>query len=282
MARRRSYGNHGAVIRSVSSRAVLDIRSPARIIAQIAVADPAPATVVERLSVTIDGMPAAFREVATAHGGRLHMIDAKVGKLELNYAATVTGTAAPAAVDEADIAVYLRPSRYAESDKIAGFALRQFGDVRESGDQVALLAAVFWWVRARMAYVPGSSGPTDSAVDTLMTAEGVCRDYSHLTVALLRALDVPARVVAVYAPGLSPMDFHAVAEALVDGAWRVVDATALAPRQSLLRIATGRDAADTAFLSDYMGTTEFVSYEVSAIVEGYLPYDDINALVELS
>ncbi len=33
------------------------------------------------------------------------------------------------------------------------------------------------------------------------------------------------------------MDFHAVAEALVDGAWRVVDATLLAPRASLIRIA---------------------------------------------
>ena len=50
-------------------------------------------------------------------------------------------------------------------------------------------------------------------------------------------------------PGLYPMDFHAVAEAYVDGGWYVVDATTLAPRQTLVRIATGRDAADTAFLT---------------------------------
>ena len=49
------------------------------------------------------------------------------------------------------------------------------------------------------------------------------------------------------------MDFHAVAEAFVDGQWRVVDATLLAPRQSLVRIATGRDAADTAFLDNHKG-----------------------------
>lgn len=47
---------------------------------------------------------------------------------------------------------------------------------------------------------------------------------------------------------LDPMDFHAVAEAVVDGQWIVVDPTLLAPRTTLLRIATGRDAADTAFL----------------------------------
>ena len=52
------------------------------------------------------------------------------------------------------------------------------------------------------------------------------------------------------------MDFHAVAEALVDGTWRVVDATLLAPRSSLVRIATGRDAADTAFLTVIGGTVD--------------------------
>ena len=57
----------------------------------------------------------------------------------------------------------------------------------------------------------GSSRPVDSALDTLITNEGVCRDYAHLVITILRALDVPARFASVYAPGLFPMDFHAVA-----------------------------------------------------------------------
>ncbi|MCU1431545.1 MAG: transglutaminase [Actinotalea sp.] len=77
----------------------------------------------------------------------------------------------------------------------------------------------------------------------------MCRDFAHLTTCLLRAMDVPARLAAVSAPGLSPMDVHAVVEGYVDGGWWVVDATHLAPRRSMLRISTGRDAADTAFLS---------------------------------
>ncbi len=72
-------------------------------------------------------------------------------------------------------------------------------------------------------YVTGSSGPTDGAVDTLLAGRGVCRDYAHLAVALRRAMEIPARMAAVYAPGLDPMDFHAVAEALVEGAWYVAD-----------------------------------------------------------
>ena len=105
---------------------------------------------------------------------------------------------------------------------------------------------------------------------------------AHLVIALLRALDVPARMTAVYAPGLQPMDFHAVAEALVGGQWRVVDATLLAPRASLVRIATGRDAADTAFLSAYGGTVELTATEVTAVTDGPLPADDVTALVSIS
>ncbi len=97
---------------------------------------------------------------------------------------------------------------------------------------------------------------------------------------MLRALDVPARLAAVYAPGLSPMDFHAVAEAWVDGAWHVVDATGLAPRQSLLRISTGRDASDTAFLTNTRSLVTISRMEVMATVDE-LPVDDVSAAVRL-
>ena len=61
------------------------------------------------------------------------------------------------------------------------------------------------------------AGRSTPPIDTLLAGQGVCRDYAHLTITLLRALEVPARLVAVYAPGLSPMDFHAVVEADIDG-----------------------------------------------------------------
>jgi transglutaminase-like putative cysteine protease len=65
------------------------------------------------------------------------------------------------------------------------------------------------------------------------------------------------------------MEFHAVAEAFVDDAWWVVDATQLAPRQSLLRIATGRDAADTAFLTNFGAPTTLNNLEVTAVVDNF-------------
>jgi transglutaminase-like putative cysteine protease len=103
----------------------------------------------------------------------------------------------------------------------------------------------------------------------------VCRDYAHLVIAFLRAHDVPARLVSAYAPGLSPMDFHAVVDVGLDDAWQVVDATGLAPRQSLMRIATGRDAADTAFLSS-AGAAVLLNVLAVTAVADELPRDDIT------
>jgi hypothetical protein len=78
------------------------------------------------------------------------------------------------------------------------------------------------------------------------------------------------------------MDFHAVVEAAIDGRWRVVDATALAPRSSLVRIATGRDASDTAFLTVQSGRADLRSMTVDASASPRLPADDLTNLVSLT
>ena len=118
-------------------------------------------------------------------------------------------------------------------------------------------------------------------MSTLLAGQGVCRDFAHLVVGILRGCDTPARLASVYAPGLQPMDFHAVAEAFVDGRWVVVDATCLAPRASMLRIATGRDAADTAFLTTTGDRVDMGWLEVMAITDGPLPDDDTTQPAQL-
>jgi transglutaminase-like putative cysteine protease len=115
-------------------------------------------------------------------------------------------------------------------------------------------------------------------VETLLNRRGVCRDYAHLAISLLRAKNVPARLAAVYAPGLSPMDFHAVAEAHINGAWHVIDPTGLAPRDAMLRITAGRDSSDTAFLSTVGGSLSLREIRVFATVNGDLPAEDPDKL----
>jgi len=85
----------------------------------------------------------------------------------------------------------------------------------------------------------------------------------------------------VYAPGLDPMDFHLVVETALLGEWFVWDATRLAPRQSLIRVATGRDAADVAFGTVLSGTAELVDMTITAVAGGDLPKDDHEALARL-
>lgn len=231
----------------------------------------------ESLEVTQNGAALGTQEILDEHGTRLHAFDASAGPIEVTYRASVTGAPEPATASALDKVRYLRPSRYCESDTLAPVAVAE-AEGREGQDLVRHIGR---WVGEQLAYVSGSSRPTDGAVATMLARQGVCRDFAHLVVALLRALDVPARVAAVYAPGLDPMDFHAVAEALVDGQWWVVDATGLAPRQSLVRIATGRDAADTAFLTTVGAPVNLLSMEVTAVADA-LPTDPADALVTLS
>src|SRR3984957_14173396 len=263
--------------RRVSARLDLRADGPAEVILQLAVAGAEGLQVDEDLKVR-GGSAAGTTEIVMAHGGRAHVLRLDPGQVTVEYDAVVRGTAARPEVTDADRITYRWPSRYAESDRLAAVARADFAGITVGAE---LLAAVSSWVGTRLSYVPGSSRPIDGAVETLLLRQGVCRDYAHLVVALLRALDVPARLAAVYAPGLEPMDFHAVAEALVGGQWRVVDATLLAPRASLIRIATGRDAADTAFMSTYGGAVELMDTEVTATIDGSLPSDDVNALVSI-
>ncbi len=229
----------------------------------------------EELVLTGPGGPVAVGAQTSPEGTVLHHATLPAGDVEVGYEAVVEpaevepGQRGGPALTVAERWEFTRPSRFCPSDRLARTAAEEFGSVPRTD----LPHAVAQWVAARTAYVSGSSTPTDGALETLVDRQGVCRDFAHLTTALLRALDVPARVAAVYAPGLSPMDFHAVVEAAPRGRWEVVDATRLAPRASLVRITTGRDAADTAFLTT-AGAVRLETMSVLAVVDGDLPADD--------
>lgn len=193
-----------------------------------------------------------------AHGARPVRLRAEDGTVSVRYRASVRVEGAgrvcprddaplPEAGDLAfDLLPWTLPSRYATSDTLTPSADAVFGDLPRTR---ALIPAVGDWIRERVAYRPGASDALTTADETLLSREGVCRDMAHLGVGFLRALDVPARVVAAYAPFLHPPDFHALLEAHDGTAWRLVDVTGLAPVETVVRIATGRDAADVAWAS---------------------------------
>lgn len=252
--------------RIVTAELDLELGSSVDLIFQIAVAQPAP-IVRELLTVTgRDPVPGERvctpTEIVDQFGSRLHRLQGEAGSVAVRYEALLDGQTAPRDTTDLEAITYLRPSRYCQSDEVFAQARRQFRGLHGRD----LITAVSEFVAGSVAYTPGLSQGTDSAVTTLMTGQGVCRDYAHVVIALLRAMDMPARYTACYAPGLRPMDFHAVAEAYYDGNWYVIDATRLSNRRSLVRIATGRDAADCAFLSYHGGHVGLQRMKVDAHV----------------
>lgn len=148
-----------------------------------------------------------------------------------------------------DVMAYLYPSRYVESDQLARFAWRRFGDAPQGHARVE---AICEWIERNVDYLEGSSHGSTSAYDTFTTRAGVCRDFAHLGITFCRALGIPARFVSAYGWKLEPQDFHAVFEAYLSGRWYLFDPTGLSPTEGLIRIGVGRDAADTAFAT-YFG-----------------------------
>ncbi len=115
---------------------------------------------------------------------------------------------------------YLLPSRYCESDRFGDMATEIVGNHAPGYAQVAAIAD---WVRSSIRNTPLSSTYPVSATEVNKRGEGVCRDLAHISIALCRALCIPARLVVGYLHELEPMDIHAWFEAFVGGSWYTFD-----------------------------------------------------------
>lgn len=161
---------------------------------------------------------------------------------------------------------YLFDSRYCQAEQFQHFVEARF-DHLQGG---ARIVAMRDWIAANLRYVRGSSTSRTTALDSFVERRGVCRDYTHLMITLARASAIPARYVSVYAPGVKPQDFHAVAEVFLadhtlpgGGAWHLVDATLMSDPASTVKIGVGRDAADVSLMTSF-GDVLFGETEVLA------------------
>jgi transglutaminase-like putative cysteine protease len=145
-----------------------------------------------------------------------------------------------------DVLPFLLPSRFCPSDKFMRFAQREFGG---AGDGAARVMALLEWIHRNVDYVSGVSNAETTAERTFVDRAGVCRDFTHLGITLARALGIPARAVSAYALELNPPDFHAIFEVYIENGWWLIDPTRLAPIEGIVRIGSGRDASDIAFLT---------------------------------
>ncbi|RYE32035.1 MAG: transglutaminase family protein [Hyphomicrobiales bacterium] len=239
---------------SIEARLRYGFDNPTQVIASIEAARSSDQTILSEELVLPEGALLLRDEDATTGERRFRTV--LTGEVEITYRAVVDNGVRELLQPQArqmawselpvDVLPYLLPSRFSPSDEFMRFAQREFHEIAEGGARVL---AVLDWLDEHLDYVHGVSHARTTAEQTFIDRAGVCRDFSHLGITLTRALNIPARAVSAYALDLNPPDFHAVYEVFLDGRWWLVDATRLAPIEGMVRIASGRDAADIAFLT---------------------------------
>ena len=160
--------------------------------------------------------------------------------------------------------LFLLGSRYCETDRLSEQAWKLFGDAPTGWGRVQAICdyvhrhIVFGYEHARM---------TRSALEAFHDRTGVCRDYTHLAVALCRCMNIPARYCTGYLgdigvpPPHGTPDFAAWFEVFLGGRWHTFDARNNVRRIGRILIARGRDAADVA-LSNTFGPNTLASFRV--------------------
>ena len=144
---------------------------------------------------------------------------------------------------------FLAPSRFVTPDDLSGVAK----DLKSSSATPAdVVASVLDWVSSQLEYGPGATHVHSSAIEAWRAGQGVCQDFAHLSLAVLRATGIPARYVSGYFyPDVTrEVGTKVVGEshAWIDtwtGAWAGHDPTNRTPvAERHVVVARGRDYAD--------------------------------------
>jgi transglutaminase-like putative cysteine protease len=163
-----------------------------------------------------------------------------------------------------EILPFVLGSRYCETDRLATIAWDKFGKIKPGWGRVQ---AIVDYAHRRIEFGYHHARPTKTAHEAHEEQKGVCRDYAHLSIALLRAMNIPARYCTGYLgdigvpPVDAPMDFSAWIEVYLDGRWFTFDARHNRPRIGRIVMARGRDATDVA-ISTAFGTADLLKFQV--------------------
>ncbi|USX48529.1 transglutaminase family protein [Lentzea sp. HUAS12] len=146
---------------------------------------------------------------------------------------------------------FLEPTLYTPRDRELLAKARELKKGRTPSE--AVLAAS-QWVGEQLTYQPGSTGVHSSAVDAWHERKGVCQDFAHLTLVLLRGMGIPSRYVSGYLHTKEdgPLretvrgESHAWIEAWTGGWWGYDPTNAIPVGPRHIWVALGRDYADVA------------------------------------
>jgi transglutaminase-like putative cysteine protease len=143
----------------------------------------------------------------------------------------------------------LTPTNYVPRDRKLASVARQLS--KGVSPREAIARAVEW-VHEEMAYIAGTTSVHTSAVQAWDERKGVCQDYAHLTLLLLRSMGIPSRYVSGYLHPKSKAAIgetdegqsHAWIEAWVGGWWGYDPTNAIVIGEQHVSVGVGRDYGD--------------------------------------
>ncbi|MEL6243064.1 MAG: transglutaminase family protein [Pseudomonadota bacterium] len=152
-----------------------------------------------------------------------------------------------------DVLTFLMASRYCDSDNLMKDAWGLFGQTSEGWPRVQAITQ-FVHDHLTFGYQFGRANKTASEVFREKT--GVCRDFAHLSIALCRAMNIPARYASGYlgdvgVPYSGAGDFCAWFEVYLGERWHTFDARYNTPRIGRVLMVRGADAADVAMITSF-------------------------------
>ncbi|MDY6870872.1 MAG: transglutaminase family protein [Actinomycetota bacterium] len=124
--------------------------------------------------------------------------------------------------------------------------------IAKDHDPYEAVVAAANWVHTELDYVPGTTGVHSSGLDALREGKGVCQDFAHLSLVLLRSMGIPARYVSGY---LHPQkdaaigdtvdgQSHAWVQAWTGGWWHYDPTNGAEINEQYISVGIGRDYAD--------------------------------------
>jgi transglutaminase-like putative cysteine protease len=242
----------------------ITVQQPTPLITLLDVCDERRGDVVHETSLgTMPSVPiTSYRD---QFGNLCRRMVAPKGTFRLGREGTVRDSGAPDLVDRSlpevpvpelppEVLVYLLGSRYCETDRLSEMAWKRFGRLKPGWSRVE---AIVDFVHERLKFGYQFARSTRTAAEAYQERVGVCRDFAHLTIALCRCLNIPARYVNGYLGDIgvpkdpAPMDFSAWCEVYLGGRWCTFDARHNKPRIGRIIVARGRDATDVPLIHTF-------------------------------
>ena len=155
--------------------------------------------------------------------------------------------ASPAVRDRFD--EVLTPTHYTPASRRLERVGRRI--IKENDPNDAVIAAARW-AHSELQYVPGTTGVHSSGLDALREGKGVCQDFAHLTLILLRGMGIPARYVSGYLhPNRKAVigdtvdgQSHAWIQAWTGGWWNYDPTNDATINEQYISVGVGRNYAD--------------------------------------